>query len=1069
MDYKSTLNLPQTDFPMKADLVAREPARLKKWETAGLYAAIQAQRAGAEKFVLHDGPPFANGDVHIGNALNKILKDIVVKYKTLRGFRAPYVPGWDCHGLPIEFKVTQDMRKAGGGDLPLLVVDDERNMRASLETLLMSKGYAVKAVGSAEEAMDLLAQEDFLMVIMDARLGGMSGYEFLGKSRTKWPDLPVLMITAYATPQLAVEAIKAGAIGYLPKPFAPEELLHAVARCAEQNATVRVRAIRKACEAYARKYIDIQRVQFKRLGVFGDWDNPYLTLAKEYEADELRLFADIVEQGFVYRGKKPVYWSIPCRTALAEAEVEYKDHLSQSVYVKFPLVGHPGTSVVIWTTTPWTLPANLAVAYNSTFSYSLVHVGNEDFIVSALLLPAVAEKCGWQDYQIVRSLDGGHLGQVEYQHPFCNRTGKFFPGDNFVDNVTGTGFVHIAPGHGLDDYHLGSEHGLPIYSPVDDDGKFTHTKDLPREQQMPVEMLGKSILEKHGKSEANEVVLHELRARKALLHQEDYHHSYPHCWRSKTPIIFRAMDQWFIEIDHAKFRERALEEINRVNWVPDWGKARIEAAVKGRPDWCISRQRTWGVPIPAFYDAQGNPILDARIVRNAAALVEKHGSNVWFEQSAAELWATLKPAGWTGPEPATKSNDTLDVWIDSGSSSRAVIARREELRGTGKPFQCEMYLEGSDQHRGWFQSSLLLSLAGNGAAPYKTVLTHGFMVDADREKISKSKQGQVGYEKPQTSDSYVKKYGADIVRLWVSSQDFRDDIIVSEERISKVAETYRVLRNALRYQLSNLYDFDPAKHAVPEEGMTVLDRWMLRQFNQLERRVLASYEAYEFHVVYQQVSQFAAVELSAIYHDSAKDCLYTHPANSSRRRAKQTVLYRVLKGMCQMLSPILSFTTDEAWDFLPGNKASSVHLSTWSEASARPVTEDESWSVALARGGVFEIRKLALAELETARQAKLIGKSLDAKVVVTLEDDELTRANVQLSKDDVQELLNVSQLEVEFASASEGASLPKVAVEHAEGKKCERCWHWETDVGYHPEHPTICARCVKAVQASGRA
>ncbi len=430
MDYKSTLNLPQTDFPMKADLITREPARLKQWEAAGLYAAIQAQRAGAEKYVLHDGPPFANGDVHIGNALNKILKDIIIKYKTLRGFHAPYVPGWDCHGLPIEFKVTQEMRKAGD---------------------------------TASDAA----------------------------------------------------------------------------------------TIRTACEAYARKYIDLQRAQFKRLGVLGDWDNPYLTLAREYEAEELRLFADIVEQGFVYRGKKPVYWSIPCRTALAEAEVEYKDHVSQSVYVKFPLVGHPATSVVIWTTTPWTLPANLAVAYNSTFSYSLVLAGQEQYIVSALLLPAVAEKCGWQDYQIIRSLDGGHLSQLEYQHPFCNRTGKFFAGDSFVDNATGTGFVHSAPGHGLEDYHLGTEHGLPIYSPVDDDGKFALTSDLPEDQQMPGEMLGKSILEKHGKSEANEAVLHELRVRKALLHQENYHHSYPHCWRSKTPIIFRAMDQWFIEIDQS--------------------------------------------------------------------------------------------------------------------------------------------------------------------------------------------------------------------------------------------------------------------------------------------------------------------------------------------------------------------------------------------------------------------------------------------------------------------------------------------------------------------------------------
>ena len=830
MDYKSTLNLPQTDFPMKADLVTREPARLKQWETAGLYAAIQAQRAGAEKFVLHDGPPFANGDVHIGTALNKILKDIIIKYKTLRGFSAPYIPGWDCHGLPIEFKVSQDMRKAGD---------------------------------TASDAA----------------------------------------------------------------------------------------TIRKACEAYARKYIDIQRAQFKRLGVLGDWENPYLTLVKEYEAEELRLFADIVKQGFVYRGKKPVYWSIPCRTALAEAEVEYKDHVSQSVFVKFPLVGHPGTSVVIWTTTPWTLPANLAVAFNSTFSYSLVIAGQEQFIVSALLLPKVAEKCGWQDYQIVRSLDGGHLSQFEYQHPFCNRTGKFFAGDSFVDNATGSGFVHIAPGHGLDDYRLGTDHNLPIYSPVDDDGKFTLTADLPPEQQMPVEMIGKSILEKHGKSDANEAVLHELRLRKALLHQENYHHSYPHCWRSKTPIIFRAMDQWFIEVDHKvgqasrlspaagsetgetpvllPFRERALDEINRVNWVPDWGKNRIEAAVKGRPDWCISRQRTWGVPIPAFYDAQGNAILDAQIVRNAAALVEQHGSNIWFEKSAAELWANLKPADWQGPEAATKSSDTLDVWIDSGSSSRAVIARREEIRGSAMPFQADMYLEGSDQHRGWFQSSLLLSLAGNGAAPFKTVLTHGFMVDADREKISKSKQGQGGYEKPQTAEAYVKKWGADVVRLWVASQDFRADIIVSEERISKVSETYRGLRNALRYQLSNLYDFDPAKHTVPDDRLTGLDRWILGEFARLEAEVLAAYDKFEFHVVYQKVSQFVAVELSAIYHDVVKDRLYTDAANSPRRRSTQTAVYRLFVGLCEMLAPILAFTADEAWEFVPGKTVGSAHQLAW--------------------------------------------------------------------------------------------------------------------------------------------
>ena len=944
MDYKNTLNLPQTAFPMKADLVTREPARLKKWETAGLYARIQAERADAEKFVLHDGPPFANGNVHIGTALNKILKDIIIKYKTLRGFSAPYVPGWDCHGLPIEFQVAQDMRKAGD---------------------------------TASDAA----------------------------------------------------------------------------------------TIRKACEAYARKFIDIQRAQFKRLGVLGDWDNPYLTLAKEYEADELRLFADIVEQGFVYRGKKPVYWSIPCRTALAEAEVEYKDHVSQSVYVKFPLVGHPGTSVVIWTTTPWTLPANLAVAYNSTFSYSQVHVDGEEFIVSALLLPAVAEKCGWQNYQIVRSLDGGHLSQVEYQHPFCNRTGKFFAGDSFVDNATGTGFVHCAPGHGLEDYHLGSQHGLPIYSPVDDDGKLTYTSDLPKEQQMPVEMVGKSILEKNGKSEANEAVLHELRARKALLHQEDYHHSYPHCWRSKTPIIFRAMDQWFIEIDHAKFRERALNEINHVNWVPDWGKSRIEAAVKGRPDWCISRQRTWGVPIPAFYDAQGAPILDAQIVRNAASLVEQHGSNVWFEKSAPELWAALKPADWKGPEPVTKSNDTLDVWFDSGTSSRSVLMRRSELHHASRTtqqavsqWQADMYLEGSDQHRGWFQSSLLLSLAGNGAAPFKTVLTHGFMVDADREKISKSKQAQGGYEKPQTSEAYVKKYGADIVRLWVSSQDFRNDIIVSEERIIKVAETYRVLRNALRYQLSNLYDFDPAKHTVPDEKLTGLDRWILGEFAQLEQEVVAAYDKYEFHVVYQKISQFVAVELSAIYHDVVKDRLYTDPANSPRRRSTQTALHRMVVNLCQMLAPILAFTADEAWEYVPGGTVDSAHRLNWQPAGLeRPEAERATWKA------LFELRELALPELERTRQVKSIGKALEAKLTFTGSSLVLTEAGAHL--DALRELLNVSQLEIK----QQAEETITTSVSKAAGEKCERCWHWETDVGSHPEHPTICARCVKAVQEFARA
>jgi isoleucyl-tRNA synthetase len=999
-DYKNTLNLPRTDFPMKADLVAREPERLKKWEAAKLYEKIQAARATAGKFVLHDGPPFANGDVHIGTALNKILKDIIVKYKTLRGFSAPYIPGWDCHGLPIEFKVMQEMRKA----------------------LIKEKG-------------------EF------ATLGNIA------KTEKGWNEL-------------------------------------------ESSASPK--RVREACEDYARTFIDIQREQFKRLGVLGDWENPYLTLNKEYEADELRLFADIVSKGFVYRGKKPVYWSIPCRTALAEAEVEYQDHVSQSIYVKFRLIPNSYFAessangkiisrkefqipenwfVMIWTTTPWTLPANLAVALNNTMEYVAVRVGEETYVVAKSLLNVVADKCGWQQPQICHEFEGWQIQGWKYKHPFINRTGRIVTGDWFVESTTGTGFVHIAPGHGLDDYLVGTSEKLAIYSPVDDDGKFAFTSDLPVEQQMPAEMVGKSILEKHGKSDANEAVLHELRVRQALLHQENYHHSYPHCWRSKTPVIFRAMDQYFIRIDHRNdfvsqastkavtFRQLALEEIDRVNWIPDWGVNRIKGAVQSRPDWCISRQRTWGVPIPAFYDAKGEPILDAQIVRNAADLIEKNGSNIWFEKSASELWSLVKPANWNGAGAVAKSNDTLDVWIDSGSSSRSVLMRRAELqhsvgpscrsaqtseaaqqRGPTGQWQADVYLEGSDQHRGWFQSSLLLSLVGNGAAPFKTVLTHGFMVDADREKISKSKQG--AYEKPQTAEAYVKKYGADVLRLWVASQDYRSDIVVSEERINKVGETYRAIRNALRYQLSNLYDFDPEKNSVPDDQLTGLDRWILGEFSKLEAEVLAAYDKYEFHVVYQKLSQFIAVELSSVYHDVIKDRLYTDAANSPRRRSTQTALHRLVTGLCQMLAPILAFTADEAWEFVPCKPTGSVHESEFKQCHlALDPDEITKWF------WLKQWRETLLPELEKARQEKKIGKALDAKIEITIPQVQ----NQVSDRDLLRELLNVSDLKIKIGEPISHS------VFKADGQKCERCWHWETDIGKNPEHPTICGRCVEAV------
>jgi isoleucyl-tRNA synthetase len=941
MDYKNSLNLPKTAFPMKADLLTREPERLKRWYEENLYSKIMDSRKDAPRYILHDGPPFANGDVHVGTALNKILKDIIIRHKTLMGFNAPYVPGWDCHGLPIEYKVMQDVRKKN-----------------------------------------------------------------------------------------------------------------------KNEAEITAATIRKECEAYARKYIDIQREQFKRLGVLGDWDNPYLTFLPELEAAELRLLADIVEKGFVYRGKKPVYWSIPCRTALAEAEVEYAEHVSPSIFVKFPVMGHKNIFVIIWTTTPWTLPANLAIAYNPKLDYLEILVGQETYLVAVELLNQVAEKCGWNNYQIIHTVQGEALSQLICRHPFCKRESKLYAAD-FVESSTGTGFVHIAPGHGMEDYVLGLQNGLPVYSPIDDAGCLIHTDDLPIEQQIPSSLLGLSVLEKQGQSAANQGVIELLRQQNQLLAQESYSHSYPHCWRSKTPVIFRAMDQWFIKIDHEEFRQKALEVIStEVSWIPQWGRNRIEGAVQSRPDWCISRQRTWGVPIPAFYDNNATPILEPSIIRSIADLVEKDGSNVWFEKTAEELWEAVRPAQWDRPEAVAKGSDTLDVWIDSGSTSRSVLMQREELNHLPDQKQptwvSDMYLEGSDQHRGWFQSSLLLSLAGNGHAPYRTVLTHGFMVDADREKISKSKQS--GYQKPQTSDAYIKQYGADVLRLWVASQDFRNDIVVSEERINKVGETYRAIRNALRYQLSNLQDFDPVEHKIPFEKLTALDRWILDAFSVMEKEVINAYKHSEFHQVYQKISQFISMELSAIYHDAIKDRMYTDKRDSIRRRSTQTTLHHMLTQLCILLSPILVFTADEAWEYIPGNEEKgSVHLACYKPSNHSLSPEEKSlWTL------LFQLRTPALAELERARQAKTIGKSLEGKMTISAHPSLLPLQSEE--QELLRELLNLSQLTVTpRPDVPESLESAVFQTAPADGTKCERCWHYEVSVGENIHHPTLCSRCLQAV------
>ena len=926
-NYKDTLNLPKTDFPMKASLTTREPEMLKRWNEAGLYAQIQKARAGAELFVLHDGPPFANGDVHMGTALNKILKDLVVKSKTMAGFRAPYVPGWDCHGLPIEFKVVKESR-------------------------------------------------------------GLSPLE-----------------------------------------------------------------VRKRSEAFARKFVDIQREQFKRLGVFGDWEHPYLTLNPSYEAEILRAFAVFVEKGLVYESLKPVFWSSGAQTALAEAEVEYQDREDTAVYVKFPIISGDlagKASIAIWTTTPWTLPANLAIAVHPKELYVMREFRKEGvsemLVLAASLVESFCAATGWAVAGIgdpgnvdtasagpgssipATTFPGSQLEGVTTQHPFLPRTSAILAAD-FVTMDTGTGAVHIAPGHGEDDYSLGRKHGLQILSPVDDHGRYTDEAGLPT-------LTGKYVFD------ANSDIVALLREKGMLISESPYRHSYPYCWRSKTPIIFRAVEQFFIRID--ALRADALKAIKGVHWIPPWGENRIAGTVESRPDWVISRQRSWGVPLPVFYSAAGETILNPKWIRKLADVVAQRGSNVWFELDDAALSRELGL-----PEGTRHRTDTIDVWIDSGVSHAAVLATNPELRDPA-----DMYLEATDQHRGWFQSSLMMSVALKDRSPYKACITHGFVVDVDGKKISKSSS----YSKPMDAGHFVAKHGADIVRLWVSSINYADDVPFSEEMFTRLGDTYRRIRNTLRILLGNLSGSavagigdpgrsEPTRRGTPIPATTLVDRWILDRLENVIAECRAAYAAYEFHKVYHILNQFCAVDLSSLYIDITKDRMYCDAADAGRRRATQMAMHRIFDALCRLLAPILVFTAEEAWGYLGGSD--SVHVRTFPEASQDFLNSEARERVA----HLLNLRGLIGQAVERARQEKLIGNALEAAVTLTC--DEATIAAVP--KEELEEFFILSDLTLQ-PGKEPGVSIAKTAYQ-----KCARCWRHRPAVGKSVAHPDLCDRCEAVV------
>jgi len=933
MDYKTTLNLPSTDFPMKGNLSQREPEQLQAWQEKQLYRKIREACQGRPAFVLHDGPPYANGEIHIGHAVNKVLKDIIVKSKGLAGFDAPYVPGWDCHGLPIELMVEKEHGKAG---------------------------------------------------------------------------------------------VKVGADEF-----------------------------RRHCREYAAKQVNVQREQFIRLGVFGDWENPYLTMDFKFEADIIRALGKIHANGHLTKGAKPVHWCTDCGSALAEAEVEYENKRSLSIDVRFRVVdadlalsrchvaeghnGHGSLSVAIWTTTPWTLPANQAVALNPDLDYAVVQLEDADerLILAEALMKDAMVRYAKENYRVVAYCKGEALEGLLLQHPFLDRQVPVILGGH-VTLEAGTGAVHTAPGHGQEDYVAGLKYGLKVDNPVGDDGVFLPGTEF---------FAGQHVMT------ANPQVVELLKDRGALLHVNSIEHSYPHCWRHKTPVIFRATPQWFIGMDENGLRAQALDEIKRVQWIPDWGQARIEGMVGNRPDWCVSRQRNWGVPIALFVHKQTGEIHPnaLELVEQVAQRVEQRGIDAWFDLDAKELLGD-------DAEHYRKMTDTLDVWFDSGVTHAGVLERRDNLA-----FPADLYLEGSDQHRGWFQSSLLASVAMNGVAPYRAVLTHGFTVDAQGKKMSKSAGNVVAPQK------VVKNLGADVLRLWVAATDYRAEMNVSDEILKRTSDVYRRLRNTARYLLANLNGFDPAWDAVAAQNMLPLDRWAVDRAWQLQQEVVNAYETYQFHLVYQKVHHFCSVDLGSFYLDVTKDRQYTCKADSLARRSAQTAAWHIAEALARWLAPILSFTSEEIWRHLPGGRAESVFLSTWYEGLF-PLDEAgsmnrEFWDF------VLKVREAVGKELEVLRIRNEIGSSLDAEVELYCAPAILGR--LALLEDELRFVLITSYAAALPANPEHAGKLPteieglELRVRASDKTKCVRCWHHRHDVGTHADHPELCGRCVENVAGAG--